>query len=346
MNVDERIRDAALPTPRTFPTDIVVENRRLSVAEFLMRCAEGLGDRVGDTQAADPALIRARDVFLEAGLAALRRTDADSTWVQVGLQIPSGPPAAELYRRLAAHGRELLEQPAISNFFFMHKPPGLRVRFETTGSNRRRIGDELHRRFTAWQQQGLVERVVPAVYEPEAHLFGGPVSMRSVHRLFTIDALAWLDVHAVDGGQGQAGPHWAISLVMLRALFDGLGIVGWEDIDVWDGIRRRTGRRLGRQALAHGGYARVAEQIRAGWDDHERMRRELPPAVRRITEAYREAVVAEAGVWRREYFETRDAYLGPREAVVYFTVFHWNRAGLSPVRQALVTEALAGQHAA
>jgi thiopeptide-type bacteriocin biosynthesis protein len=341
--------DSAAPAGPSRPTPVVVGDRPLSMAEFLIRCANSLGDGIGDPrQAFGRSFVQSRDVFLDGGLAALRlMAAADCDWVHVGLQLPSGAPTAELYRRLAVHARDQLAQTAASNFFFLHKPPGLRVRFEATRSDRPRLEREQDLLFAAWQRQGLLDGIVSAVYEPEAHLFGGPVSMRCVHRLFTIDALAWLDVHALDGGSGrQAGPHWAISLVMLRALFDGLGIVGWEDLDVWDRIRGKTGRQLGGQALAHRGYAQVADQLRAGWRDHDRLRRELPSAVREITDAYRNAVIAEAELWRREYFATRHAYIGPREAAAYFTVFHWNRAGLSSVRQALVTEALAGQHAA
>jgi hypothetical protein len=42
--------------------------------------------------------------------------------------------------------------------------------------------------------------------------------------------------------------------------------------------------------------------------------------------------------------QTRElAGVGPREAAAYYVVFHWNRAKLSFGRQALITEALAGE---
>ncbi len=322
---------------------VVVDGCRLSLAEFLICCADGIGEQPG---AASRELRGLQNAFLAGGLGALQRVARSSGWVQVGLHIPQGRSHTELYRRLACVARELLAQPAVSNFFFMHKPPGLRVRFETTGPGRDGLAQELYERFSGWQEENLIEQAGPAVYEPEAHLFGGPVSMWSVHRLFTIDSLAWLDYHVLAGSPGEEpGPAWALSLAMLRALFDGLEIVGWEDLDVWDRVRRKTGRQLGEQALGNGDFARVADPIRAGWADHQWLLAQLPPQVREIAETYRQAVGPETARWRREYFATREAYLGPREAAAYLVIFHWNRAALPFIRQALLTEALAARQA-
>lgn len=317
---------------------IVVGDRQLQLTDFLLQCAQSINEQHSSP---NRELSDLRDAFLEAGLTALRARTRPSSWVQMGLQVPHGRPHPELYRRLASTARQLLEQPTVANCFFMHKPPGLRVRFETTESA---LEQDIYERVALWVEEGLIERVVPAVYEPEAHLFGGPVSMRSVHRLFTIDALAWLDFHTLAGATGeQPGPAWALSLVMLRALFDGLEIVGWEDLDVWDRVRSQTGRRLGEQALAHDGLGAVASTMRAAWADHRWLLTQLPLRTREIAEAYRSAIVPEAARWRSDYFATRQAYIGPREAAAYFAVFHWNRAGLPSVRQALVAESLAAR---
>lgn len=310
-------------------------DRDLPLRDFLIRCADSLDEPDGP---ADRSFTDARDVFLDAGLTALVGTARRSDWVQVGLVVPPGPVDPDLYRRLAAIIRELLDRGDVRNAFFMHKPPGLRLRFEVAGPDRARVEHDIYDRLAIW-------RVEPAVYEPETHLFGGPVSMRSVHRLFTLDALAWLDHHGGPADAGPAGPPWALSLLMLRALFDGLEIVGWEDIDVWDRVRSRGGRRLAPQALAHDDLARVADQVRTSWAGPDRLLAQLPPATRRIAETYRAAVLPVAARWRADYFATRQAYVGPREAAAYFTIFHWNRAAFVPIRQALLTEALADRRA-
>jgi thiopeptide-type bacteriocin biosynthesis protein len=337
---DRRMDDGLLAARGPAAWEVAVGDRRLPLTDFLLRCARSLAD---GQPAQDGAFVDARDAFLAGGMAALRAAPRRSSWVQVGVGVRRRPPDPELYRRLAATARELLEQPTVGNFFFMHKPPGLRVRFETAGPGRHRLEHDLHRRLAAWQAEGLVEQVVPAVYEPETHLFGGRVSMRSVHRLFTADALAWLDYHALARERG--GPAWALSLLMLRALFDALEIVGWEDLDVWDRIRRKTGRRLAEQARGHTVLARAADGIRAGWAAGDRLLEQLPPRARQIAATFQQAVAPEAARWRAEYFATRQAAIGPRQAAAYLTIFHWNRAGLPLLRQALLTEALVDRQA-
>jgi thiopeptide-type bacteriocin biosynthesis protein len=320
---------------------VAVGDIRLPLADFLVYCANSLGERempLSENQ----ELAALRDAFLGAGLNALEMLTCSSSWVQVGLEVGPGVSYVEVYRQLACAARELLEDSSVSNFFFIHKPPGLRVRFETTGAGRHRLEEGLYQRLTVWQREGVVARVVPGVYEPEHHLFGGLVSMRSVHELFTLDSLAWLDFHVLTASE-EVGPAWALSLVMLRALFTGLHITDWEDLDVWDRIRRKTGRRLPEEALAQVEFATVAAEIQSQWFRHQAFLDELSPQGQRIAQSYQEATDPVTARWRSEYFTTRQAYIGPREAAAFFTIFHWNRAALSLARQALLTEALAAR---
>ncbi|MDH3598753.1 MAG: thiopeptide-type bacteriocin biosynthesis protein [Candidatus Tectomicrobia bacterium] len=313
----------------------------LSLADFLVYCANSLGKPHAPLSESQ-ALISVRDAFLDAGLNALKSATCSSSWVQVGLEVGREVPYIELYRRVACTARELLEDSSASNFFFMHKPPGMRVRFETTVAGRHRLKEALYQRLSVWQSEGVVEHVVPGVYEPEYHLFGGPVSMLSVHELFTIDSLTWLDFHVLTASE-ESGPTWALSLVMLRALFTGLHITDWEDLDVWDRIRRKTGRRLPGEALAQAEFATVAADIQSQWFRHQALLDELSPQGQRIAQSYQQAADPVTARWRSEYFTTRQAYIGPREAAAFFTIFHWNRAALPLTRQALLTEALAAR---
>jgi thiopeptide-type bacteriocin biosynthesis protein len=261
--------------------------------------------------------------------------------VQVGLAVTPGRLAA-VYRELLRTAEDLLGHAGAENFFFMHKPPGLRVRFETAGRCRSGLERELSARAARWRAAGLIADATPAVYEPEAHLFGGPVSMASVHRLFTADALAWLGYHVLAcTAPVHPGPNWAFSLALLRSLFDGLGVVGWEDRDVWDRIRRDAGRRLAAPALAVDGFGRAADGVRQAWSNRTDLRAQLSPAVETLLDRFGLAARAEGHRWLAEYFTTRDAYVGPREAVAYYVVYHWNRGGLPAVRQAFLAESLA-----
>jgi thiopeptide-type bacteriocin biosynthesis protein len=191
-----------------------------------------------------------------------------------------------------------------------------------------------------WQSEGLFDGIVPGIYEPETYLFGGPVSMRSVHELFTIDSLAWLDYYvAASKEEVGAASAWALSLVMLRALFTGLGITDWEDLDVWDRLRQRAGRSIPSEVLQVE-FASAAAEIRFRWLNPQSILEELSPQLKNIAERYRKSLIDITDRWHSDYFATDAAYIGPRAGAALFTIFHWNRATLSPARQALLVEAL------
>lgn len=309
---------------------VEVAGARLSLREFLAECGRTLGDPAAPIAAQ-------REVFLAAGLAALRRAPDGRLWTAVGVRPASGG-LGEFWAEIAAVGRELLAGGA-SNFFFMQKAPGLRVRFEAAAAAAPGLAGLLRARADRWRAAGLVAEVVPAVYEPEQHLFGGPVSMRYVHRLFTVDSLAWLDFHA---GAAGGTPAWAFSLHVLRALLDGLAVTGWEDLDVWDRVRRQALRTLPERVTRADGFAAAADGVRAAWAASGGA---AAPAAAGLVERTRAEVAAVTAGWQAGYFASPDAYVGPREAAAFATVFHWNRGGLPMLRQGLITEALADRRA-
>ena len=306
------------------------------VRDFLAACARSF--EPGEPPM-EEAFTLARDALLAGGLPAVRALSSGSTWLQLGVAVPPGRGVA-FYQELSRAAVALLD--GAENFFFMHKPPGFRIRFEVTAARRATVLNALTDWADGCRAAGMVASVTPARYEPEAHLFGGPVSMRSVHRLFTADSLAWLGYHALTGGAAPPGPDWAFSLAVLRGLFDALGVVGWEDRDVWHRVRTATGRRLPPGHLAVEGFGAAATSLRRLWTDPARLRAQLSPqAVDHLTRCT--AAMAEEGPrWQRDYFATPDAYVGPREAAAFFAVYHWNRGGLSMARQCMLAEALAG----
>ncbi|MFE0762089.1 thiopeptide-type bacteriocin biosynthesis protein [Streptomyces smyrnaeus] len=287
----------------------------------------------------------ALSVGFAAGLAAARDAGVEAPWAQVNLAVESEERArTEFCAELGVVAREFLGAERARNFFFMHKDPGIRVRFqapEPDGDGATQLRASLLRRFA--RCEGARTRPVCVVYEPEHYLFGGPASMAYVHDLFTLDSFAWLDHHVRHPGRAGQLAAWRHSLLLLRELFTGLGIVGWEHRGVWHTLSREAGRGLG----AAGGTDRAArEQAAAGIAAFWRAPREeallaFPeerrPALVRHAQAVRQAAVR----WRKGYFEGGEATVGPRTAAAYFTVFHWNRGRLSLPRQKLLTHALA-----
>jgi thiopeptide-type bacteriocin biosynthesis protein len=278
-----------------------------------------------------------------AGRAALDRAGAAATrrtrWVQIAVT-PAAGADVRLYARLEEVACELLATGAAADFFFVHKAPGLRIRFALHGdaATAARLRELVHARAEEWLREGLVVRGEPGVYEPEEHLFGGPVSMRSVHRLFTVDSLSWLGFHATDR---ETLPAWAFSLVLLRDVMDGLGVQGWEDRDVWDRVRRTTARTL--PAEVSDAWRDTAIRVRTHWRAVGALRDALPDPLRALAVRHRAEARAEGERWLRAYFAGGDAELGPRQALAYYTVFHWNRARLATPVQCLLADALAEQ---
>ncbi|WP_229377120.1 thiopeptide-type bacteriocin biosynthesis protein [Streptomyces spirodelae] len=281
-----------------------------------------------------------------AGLAAARDARAETPWAQVNLVVEQEERArAGFCAELGVVAREFLGADRARNFFFMNKSPGMRVRFEASAPD----GDtelraELLRRFA--RCEGARMRPVCVVYEPEHYLFGGPASMPYVHDLFTLDSFAWLDHHVHHPGRDGQFLGWRFSLLLLRELFVGLGIVGWEHRGVWHAMRREAGRGLRGAAAKIDPAAR--EQATAGiiayWrTPREEALRAFPEERRTALTRHAEAVHQAAVRWRQGYFEAGEATVGPRTAAAFFTVFHWNRGRLSWARQSLLTDALAAE---
>lgn len=279
----------------------------------------------------------ARRTFLTAGLRALRDDLPETGWVQLGLAPwPDAWPA--LYRRLAEAAHELTGCGWANDFFFMHKPPGLRIRFHAhRPAGVAALRAELLRRFD--RTDGAWASPTEGVYEPETYLFGGPRAMPLVHALFTADSLAWLDHHAAPDKEAPA--DWRVSLTLLRAVLDGLGVVGWEHRGVWQVVRDETGRRLV-GGLHDTSLQRAAAGIRAYWNlPCEEQLDALPKTWRNGLRDHQDALRRAASRWRADYFEAGDAVVGPRRAAAHYAIFHWNRGRFSTARQSLLTEALA-----
>jgi thiopeptide-type bacteriocin biosynthesis protein len=318
-----------------------------SLADFLAVCARSLRPQSEprDERCSDE-VYWATSVFMRAGLEALaaRPWHAGNDWIQIGIH-PLADPASrgELSRQVACLARRWLTDSTVDNFFFMNKPPGMRLRFQTTApGDSADLADVLHAEAARWRVAGLIDHIEPGVYEPETQLFGGPRSMSFVHALFTVDSLIWLDYHACRAvGGDEISPAWLVSLAVLQTLFAGLDITGWEDIGVWDRIREVTGRRLSADNTALPTYAAVAAEIRDVWSRRDQIADELSPPVKALVARHERAMLTGAAQWRSGYFGQRSASLGPRAAAAFYVIFHWNRAALSRPQQALLAESLA-----
>lgn len=317
---------------------IICGDHQFSVLEFLQACVQSL--KTDNDVPTSRELTAARDALLSAGLPAVRLLTVPSCWIHIGLSVAYRRQPT-VYANVLDIARHLLEQGTVSNFFFMHKPPGLRIRFEVSGRNKTKVERELLTHIDSWICKGLITTANRGIYEPEAHLFGGPVSMTSVHRLFTADSLAWLGYHRLVAENAAPGPDWVFSLALLSSLLAALHIVDWEDRDVWNRVRGQAGRRLIETHREVEGFTQVADIIRRMWHDRDACYAQLSSSTAALVRTHEAHALAEGERWNSEYFTTPLAHVGPREAVAYYVVYHWNRGALPSVRQALLTECLA-----
>lgn len=268
--------------------------------------------------------------------------EPSAPWLQYNAEVDWATP--ELYDALRADVTELLDDGTVADFFFVHKPPGLRLRYRIDPADRPAVAGRVSTLLHDLGRRGLVRGCLPAVYEPEQRLFGGAESMRSVHRLFTADSLAWLGFHADQPAAGQRPTAtWAMSLLMIRALLDALGIAGWEDIDVWDRLGRYGQRMLDTDVADDARVARIAAALRRDWAEPERLREQLPPAGPQLLDRWAQSVATIGTEWLDGYFTSPDAEVGPRHAAAFAIIFHWNRARLPIGQQALITHTLGGR---
>ncbi|MFO0552966.1 MAG: thiopeptide-type bacteriocin biosynthesis protein [Polyangiaceae bacterium] len=233
-------------------------------------------------------------------------------WQQTNISLPRAERAcARFFDALTARLPEL-EARGVTAFWFLHKPPGLRLRFELSevGSAREAL-DTAHDELVA---EGLVESWFPSVYEPEVHQFGGPDAMELVHRHFVADSracLAWQSVRA--SGRSKVTSQ-VVSLAAMVDLFERCIGAPEEVWDVWMNVA--------------GIYeTSIEDALDAPAIDLSRLERFAGAAVSPIVAEYRRANEALA-TGLAELVRCGKLRAGRRSVLPFVAIFHFNRYGL------------------
>lgn len=214
-------------------------------------------------------------------------------------------------------------------FFFMRKPPGLRLRLLVepgSGEAEAAISGVLQ----ALRREGVVRRHYPSCYEPEVFQFGGAEAMAAVHALFQADTALYLRwAEARRAGRSALGAE-VLSLATMNDLF--LRVLGdsrEETWDVWCNVA--TLHALGPcegpttvPPITIGDLARIAR-----WTQADRALLRAAASSNRLF-ARRFESLHRRGKLRWAH----------RLVLPYIAIFHWNRFGMSETSRARMLGAM------
>jgi thiopeptide-type bacteriocin biosynthesis protein len=219
---------------------------------------------------------------------------------------------------------------AISGFFFMRKPPDLRLRFEGTDPAKT-VLPALRRGLRTLTGAGRVVRFFPSVYEPESDLFGGAPAMRLVHRYFDADSMGWVALDRLaQSGKLAVLSDTAVSVAVLNDLFVKAGLDRSELWDAWRNLVKLT-------------------HVRGVTQDHDTrpalilLDSLLPtaaPGEAHILTQYAHANAALGGGLLRLWGQGR-LNAGLRAILAFVGLFHLNRFGYGPARGGALASTMA-----
>lgn len=271
-----------------------------------------------------------RAAFIQAGTARIHQIANPVTWVQAHATLD--PPGEQWLRLIARPLRGIvqswLDEGLITAFHFVHKPPGMRLRF--LGA-RERLIPEVDALFGAMTREGALKAYARGVYDAEVYQFGGEAGLAAAHDFFTAESLAVLGFHELQIGQASRMGAPEFSLVLLDLFLRRITDDEWELWDLWCKMEL-TGRSL---ALTGEQRERAAASARAAGEAIARVLRDpgaglerLPDAERSLLLAYREALPPI--VSRVRALQHEGELLFPlREILPFWIIFHFNRMGFS-----------------
>lgn len=147
------------------------------------------------------------------------------SWIQLNLALVRGDGGAlvsarAVFAAISGAVASLRSEKKLACFFFMRKPPDLRLRFGLPqGVDPSAVTKDLLAPFAQLRQRGFVSAFFESIYEPEVRQFGGPRAMDAIHLWFDADTRAWLGQDALAAkGENQIDPA-VISLAAINDLF-------------------------------------------------------------------------------------------------------------------------------
>lgn len=133
-------------------------------------------------------------------------------------QADAGGPWRPVFEQVFTDVDRLVDGGLLEGFFFMRKPPGLRLRYLLAEGADDAV-PEIEASLQHLADDGLLERWYPSVYEAEVFKFGGPDAISAVHAYFFADSSAWWRWEGLQGASGTGLDQRLLSVSVLNDLF-------------------------------------------------------------------------------------------------------------------------------
>jgi thiopeptide-type bacteriocin biosynthesis protein len=251
------------------------------------------------------------------------RSSADDTlgrrWLQANLELDNDGAAhlRAIWEPIATTVDSLAEQGLLRCFYFLRKPPGLRLRFAVDATAPPTVSSAIEAVLDELITGGLVARWYPSVYEPEVYKFGGPSAMDAVHDQFFADSACWWRWDQLVAAGETAIDARLLSVTVLNDLFR-VFTGGPEEVwDVWCRLATMHGDRVamdGQPAPAVA-IADIVERVSA--------------AEAELLRAYATSNAELAGRFRALLAEGKLLF-AHRLVLPHVALYHWNRYGFTP----------------
>ena len=243
-----------------------------------------------------------------------------SRWIQANCSVFEGPDGLPHmpWSLIARATSEWREGDLFARWFFVRKPPGLRLRFAGP-----RL-DEFEATLSTWltdqETRNHLRGFRFGVYEPEQHRFGGASGLSLAHELFDADADLAVAYEAA-ASKGQPVPDRmlvsvALTTLLLRSAVDDRA----EAWDVWKRLETLLNEARGRP-----GSGPAAPSVGRAVDGS--ILDDLPVGCTAPLERF-STVAARVGHELTTVTDSGRLEVGPRAWLAAAATFHWNRWGL------------------
>lgn len=259
------------------------------------------------------------------------RGKSNSYWAQmnVALERKTGdalPSARALFSRLSPTIARWRKENTLEHFFFIRKPPDVRLRFLVYNPQINLIPD-LEKMLAELKQEGLIKYYFPSIYEPEIFQFGGEEAIDLIHAYFDIDSEAWIKLDQLASSKSRTLTSDKLVMAVMNDLFIRTLQCPSEVWDVWCNLERiisseeeivfsATEPYLLDSLLSH-----VSAEEKKILEEYLHANQELSAGLLRV-------------------WSSGKLLYGLRSILPFIAMFHFNRHGLDGEKQAVIASSM------